>query len=463
MRDIAIIGAGQAGLLAGHDLLRRGFNVTLFSDKTPEDFLTKTRPTGTACRFDTALSYERELGLEMWGDEAPPVQGVHLHYIADKRSSNPTLTLVGRMTKPGMAVDLRLQSATWLDLFETHGGKVEFGFVTLPQIDEIAAEHDLVIVASGRGEIQKLFSRNDARSLWTSPARKLGMICVKGLDMQMPYGPPMTPVKFNFFAKYGEMFWVPWYSKDSDQAWSLVFEAKPGGLMDVFDGASSADEALTRGQKLIEQFAPWDAPWVRDAEPCDENSWLVGSFTPEVRNAVATLRSERNVMALGDAAQSLDPIGGQGANNGNKMAKALVNSIVERGEKPFDAAWMRTTDDAFWNRHQLTHKFNNTLLLPLTEAGRLLLTAQYGSTGQAADTTPQQLLANRFCDNFNDPSDLTEAFHDLPLSKQRIAEQFGGARKPVLRGKVAIAAGQLRHYLGSAARHPGTAMRTESK
>ena len=47
MRNVAIVGAGQAGLLTAHDLLRHGYKVTLFSDKTPEDFLTKTRPTGT--------------------------------------------------------------------------------------------------------------------------------------------------------------------------------------------------------------------------------------------------------------------------------------------------------------------------------------------------------------------------------------------------------------------------------
>lgn len=67
MKKIAIVGAGQAGLLTGHALLRHGYGVTLFSDRTPEDFLARTRPTGTAARFGMALEWGAGARVESLG------------------------------------------------------------------------------------------------------------------------------------------------------------------------------------------------------------------------------------------------------------------------------------------------------------------------------------------------------------------------------------------------------------
>jgi len=69
MRSVAVLGAGIAGLIAAHGLRRAGYSVTLYSDRTPEQWLT-SRPTGTAARFGPALAYERELGLAHWEAQA---------------------------------------------------------------------------------------------------------------------------------------------------------------------------------------------------------------------------------------------------------------------------------------------------------------------------------------------------------------------------------------------------------
>lgn len=454
MRRIAVVGAGQAGLLAAHALRLKGYDVTLHSDRSPEDFLTKARPTGVAARFEMALDFERELGLDHWGDEAPEAGGVHLHF--SPKQGNVLLTLLGRLQKPFLSIDLRLQSATWMRQLDERGGQIEIESVDVARLEEIAAHNDLTLVATGRGEIQKLFVRDGARSTYSEPQRHLAMVCVTGAPLELPYAPWLLPVKFNFFAPYGEAFWVPWYSKDGQQCWGMLTEAKPGGPFDRFHDCASADAVLQHSLELIHEYIPWDYEMLKDAVPCDENAWLVGSFTPEVRQVVGTLPSGRQVMAIGDTAQSLDPIGGQGANNGNKMVRMVVEDIVERGDEPLDADWMRAAFDRFWARHHWIDDFNNTLLEPLTPAGKLILISQYGSNGKPENDSPQQRLADRFVENFNDPALITDAFHDKDRARALIEEAFGSRTLPVLRGGIGVAKGQLRQKLGRPSGHPGT-------
>lgn len=453
MRKIAIIGAGQAGLLAAHALRLRNYEVTLYSDKTPEDFLAKARPTGVAARFDMALEFERELGLEHWGDTAPHGEGVHLHFLPKK--GNVLVTLLGRLSKPFLAIDLRLQSARWMEELDQRGGQVEIESVTIERLEEISARNDLTLVAAGRAELRRLFPRDESRSVYSKPQRYLAMTNVTGTPMELPYAPWFLPVKFNFFAPYGEAFWVPWYSKGGQACWGMLVEAKAGGPFDRFRDATTGDEVLRRTKALIREYMPWDYELLKDGELADENAWLTGELTPEVRQVVGTLPSGRHVMAIGDTAHALDPIGGQGANNGNKMVRIVVEEIAARGDRPFDAEWMRATFDRFWERHHWIEKFNDTLLEPLTPAGRTLLVSQYGSDAKPGNGSPQQKIADLFIENFDDPALITDAFHDKERARQVIREAFGSSTLPFLRGMLHIGRGQVRQKLGRPAGHPG--------
>ena len=78
MNRIAIAGAGIAGLVSAHGFRRAGWDVTVYSDRTPADWLERARPPATAARFELALAYERALGLDHRGEAAPRGAGVHL-------------------------------------------------------------------------------------------------------------------------------------------------------------------------------------------------------------------------------------------------------------------------------------------------------------------------------------------------------------------------------------------------
>lgn len=451
MRRIAIIGSGIAGLLTAHGLRRAGLDVTLFSDRTAEQWLRESKPTGTAGRFEPAIAFERELGLAHWEAEAPKIEGVHLTFCP--APGNRLLTLTGRVPQPGMAIDVRLQSHRWMHDLEARGGKVVIESVTIPRLDEIAAAHDLTIVAAGKAELAGLFARDAARSGYDAPQRNLAMVVTRGARHRFD-GVPFCPVKFNLFGTAGEAFWVPYHHYLHGPTWNLLFEAKPGGPIDVFGDAKSGDEVLARGKQVIRELIPWDHAWAKDIELADPHGWLLGKVAPTVRAPVGRLPSGRVVASVGDTAMLFDPIAGQGANNGTRMARHLVRAIVARGDAPLDEAWIASTFEDFYAAHgQVTFAFNNLLLEPITDAGKELLIAQYGSDGVRTDG--RQAIADAFASNFADPRSMTHLFTDLPAARAFIAERTGASwRRSAVRGRLAIGAQQLRQKLGMQPNHP---------
>ena len=446
MRKVAIVGSGIIGLVAAHGLRRRGYDVTLYSDRTAEQWLHESRPTGTAARFDIAMAYERELGLNHWDAVAPRGEGVFLTFCPKIRK--PLIELLGRPRTPFQAMDVRLQCHRWMNDFD---GELVVGNVTLEGLDAIAARHDLTIVAAGKSELTALFPRDASRSVYDAPQRNLAMFAVTGAG---PYpNCPFAPVKFEALATDGEAFFVPYYHKDRGASWNLVFEAKPGSRMDVFHGVTDGAAALEIAKKMVAEVFPWSAAWMRDMELSDPLGWLTGRIAPTVRKAVGVLPSGRLVTPLGDTAISYDPIAAQGANSGVKQARHLVESIVARGERPFDARWMTATFDAFWHGHaRQMCAFNNMFLDPLPKGAQEILIAQNGSDGLADNDSPQQRMANAFFSNFNDPRELTDALLDVRRARQFIAETTGRHwLRSAVRGRVRAVLGKKPAFWSAAA------------
>lgn len=443
MRSIAIIGAGIAGLLTAHGLRRAGHEVTLFSDRTAEQWLAG-RPTGTAARFPTALAYEHDLELDHWAAQAPKFAGARLVY--SPRPGLQLATLTGRCD-PGMAIDVRLQSHRWMHDLVERGGRIEIEAVTVARLDEIAAAHDLTVVAAGKSELGQLFERDEARSVYREPQRHVAMVTVTGPALQRDEM-PFIGVKNNILEGIGEAVWLPYFHRDVGPCWNLIFEAKPGGPMDVFQTAKTGAEALAAAREMIETLTPWDAEWARGMQLADELGWLVGRITPTVRRPVGRLPSGRVVTCIGDTAVHFDPLAAQGANNGTKMAKHLVAQVVAHGDRSFDAAWMTSTFERFWRESgQPAYTFTSLMLEPMTATGGLLLLAQAGSDGRGNDG--RQAIADLFASGIGDPELAIELLTDGAVARRIIAEKTGQWWvRPVVRGALGIAGAQLRRVLG---------------
>jgi len=64
MAKITIVGGGQSGLQLGIGLVQNGYDVTVVSDRTPEQ-IHDGRVTSSQCMFAAALDHERRgLGRE---------------------------------------------------------------------------------------------------------------------------------------------------------------------------------------------------------------------------------------------------------------------------------------------------------------------------------------------------------------------------------------------------------------
>ena len=99
--------------------MKQGYSVTLYSDKTPDHWLSHSAPTGTACLYAEVIDIERELGMDFWSHDMFPAEGVLLE--SARFPSDPEATMTkGRIEygRSGGAIDQRMRIHRWLEDFE---------------------------------------------------------------------------------------------------------------------------------------------------------------------------------------------------------------------------------------------------------------------------------------------------------------------------------------------------------
>src|SRR5437667_3071697 len=159
MKRIAIIGAGQSGLQLSLGLLDAGFEVTLYSDRSADE-IGQGRVMSSQCMFDSALEIERDLHLNYWEEECPKVEGIG--FTVPDSVGGKVIDWAARLDRFAQSVDQRLKIPRWLTEFEKRGGELWIKAAGVEDLEACARSHDLVIVASGKGDIGQLFPR-DAR------------------------------------------------------------------------------------------------------------------------------------------------------------------------------------------------------------------------------------------------------------------------------------------------------------
>src|SRR5882672_964869 len=410
MSKILIVGAGQAGLQLALGLVQNGHEVTVVSNRTPED-IHDGRVMSSQCMFGAALQTERDLGLAFWEDECPPIEGISLAVPAPD-GSGKAIDWASRLDAYAQAVDQRLKMPGWMEELERQGGDIVIHDAGVDDLERYTQENDLVIVAAGKGEIVRLFERSPERSPYDQPMRALALTYVTGMTPRPEY----SAVCFNLIPTVGEYFVFPALTT-TGPCEIMVFEGIPGGPMDCWGDVTTPQEHLDKSKWILETFMPWEAARCRDVELTDDNGILAGRFPPTVRKPVAELPSGRLVLGLADTIMLNDPITGQGSNNAAKMATAYLGAIRRHGDAPYDGAFMEQAFESFWEEYgQFTTGWTNALLSPPPEHVLKLLTA--GNRSPA--------IAHRFVNGFDNPVDYFDWFM-FPDKAEAYLSEVGAA------------------------------------
>jgi len=384
MRNITIVGGGQAGLQLGLGLVQKGYRVRVISNRTAEDIATG-KVMSSQFMFNDALQAERDLGINYWEKQCPYTQG--LGVIVAAPDGGKAIDWVYQLDKPGQAVDQRVKYPGWMKKFQELGGELIIREAAIPDLENYARESDLVVVAGGKGDISKMFERDAARSPFDKPMRALALTYVTGL---IPH--ELTRVTFSIAPTVGEYFVFPALTI-TGPCEIMVFEGNPGGPMDCWSDVKTPDQHLERSLEVLNKFFPWEAERSRNAKLTDANGILAGRFPPTVRKPIARLPSGALVLGMADAVVLNDPITGQGSNNAAKCARVYLKRILDNGTKPFDGAWMQQTFDEYWAYAQFVTGWTNAFLQPLPpHAVNILVAAQSKSK-----------IGKAFVNGFDDP------------------------------------------------------------
>ncbi len=416
MRSVSIVGAGQAGCILAYSLVKKGYDVTLYSDRTPDQWLNHSAPTGSACLYAEVIDIERELDMDFWSDGMFPAEGVLLE--SARHAADPEARMLkGRIEygRSGGAIDQRLRIHRWLEDFEAVGGKLVIESVTPERMDAIALASDLTVLAAGKADLGRLIPRDDRRSHYDKPQRNLAMTVVRsksGAHVRDWFSDrtPYSSTKFDFFADAGEYFWVPYNHKTAGPTYCILFEARAGGRMDRFGACKSGEEVTAQARDIIREFAPWEHHVVDDIEFVGEDrfGWLTGRFAPTVRRPFGRLPSGGLVMSVGDTAITFDPVCGQGGNFASRSAKLLADEVERRGEQPFDEVWMTEVNWMMWERYGRNG----------CELTRLLLEPPSEPTELVIETAMRdQRAADAYYYGFPHPESIVPALTDLNVAR----------------------------------------------
>jgi 2-polyprenyl-6-methoxyphenol hydroxylase-like FAD-dependent oxidoreductase len=354
MTHIGIIGAGVAGLHLGLFLKQRGIEATIYTEKTPAEQFGSRLPALVA-RSGHTRERERLLGVNHW-DAGESSFGTMQICI----SGEQPMAFEGDLERAFIAVDMRIYFARLLEDFAARGGNVVYRDVQAADLDAISEQHDLVVVATGRGGLNALFPRVAELSPFDRPQRH---ICA-GLYRGLAANPDKASA--TFVPEHGELFEFPIYTFEPGVV-GLGLEAIPGGALDEVAHMNYDADPAAFNAAMLELLRIYMPAIYERADPATFGlarslDLIQGGVTPAVRQGHIRLSNGKYALAIGDVRVINDPITGQGANSASATAWMLGTAICT--SEHFDERFCSGIEQIIWDYTGPIAEWSNTMLMP---------------------------------------------------------------------------------------------------
>ena len=403
-RTIAVVGGREASLSLALGLQRNGFRVTLMSSRNWQEISSGSIMTSNYT-FGTALELDRRLGVNYWEAQAPRVTMVDYATVGSTETSH---SWKGRLARYAQSVDQRVKLPHMMREFERLGGVIRIGHVDEAVLEDLTAQHDLVVIGAGRQEVAKLFPPNETESRWHVPRRTIAIAHVRG--MTHPDGPHKLVIRS--IPGLGEYSTMPALTSGG-VCDIMMFQAIPNRELDQWEDVHNASDHINRSLELLQKFLPDEAQRCSDVEPTDVNATLIESLTPRVREPVLRLPSGGAVLGLADAVVLNEPLAGQGASGASRAADVYLDAIIENAGQPYTESWMLDTFNRYWRGYaQWAVRLTDTLLDPVSPHLAELF----------ADAGDLPSVGDAIADGFDDPSTLWPWFFRADEAREFVSK-----------------------------------------
>ena len=414
-KRVGIVGAGTAGLHLGLYLRQHDVDVTLFTDRAPEEYR-GMRLLNTVAHHAVTVDRETALGVNHWPGQQYGYFG-HYYYIGVKPQP---IEFFGDLHAPSRAIDYRIYQPKLMEDFLARGGYIEYREIKSDEVSTLSAQFDLIVVCTGKGPLGQLFQHEPAHSPFDRPQRALCVGLFKGIKT-----PPIRAVTMYFSPGAGEMTEIPTWTFNGLAA-ALVIENIPGGDLEIlaktkYDDNPRAFLDLLLGK--LRQHYPTCAARIDEKEfdlangPLDI---LQGGVTPTVRKSHVVLEGGKLAVALGDVQAVMDPVLGQGANMASYAAWILGEEIVAQevyDERFVEHVNLRRQDRVLGATRWTNFMLTNLKAMPLELQQFIFQLSQH------------RALSDEFTDNFNYPERQWDCFASVERMRAWCASRLALATR----------------------------------